>query len=139
ERDKDLLGELAARLASVGYRFCATSGTATALRVLGHAVEEVARVGDGSTGRSVIDAIASGEVLLVVNTPSPESRPVRDAGAIRMAATAEGILCLTSIDTALAAAAALDPAAAEHLDDVRPLDEWLAAGPLPSFPVSLAG
>jgi hypothetical protein len=73
----------------------------------------------------VIDAIASGEVLLVVNTPSPESRPVRDAGAIRMAATAEGILCLTSIDTALAAAAALDPAAAEHLDDVRPLDDWL--------------
>ena len=83
------------------------------------------RVGAGGTGRSVVDAIASGDVLLVVNTPSPESRPVRDAGAIRMAATAEGILCLTSIDTALAAAAALDPAAADHLGDVRPLDTWL--------------
>ena len=31
-------------------------------------------------GRSVLDAIASGDVLLVVNTPSPESRPVSDAG-----------------------------------------------------------
>ncbi len=125
DRDKDLLGELATRLALVGYRFCATSGTATALRVLGHAVEEVGRVGDGSGGRSVLEAIGSGDVLLVVNTPSPESRPVLDAGAIRMAAIGEGILCLTSIDTALAAAAALDPAVSAHLDDVRPLAEWL--------------
>jgi carbamoyl-phosphate synthase large subunit len=131
DRDKNDLGELAANLAKVGYRFCATSGTATALRVLGHEVEEVARVDDGSAGRSVIDAIASGEVLLVVNTPSPESRPVRDASAIRLAATAEGILCLTSIDTALAASAALDPDASAQLDDVRPLAEWLA----PSFAV----
>ena len=99
-----------------------------ALRALGHDVEEVARVGDESgSSRSVLDAISSGNVLLVVNTPSPESRPMRDAGAIRMAATAEGILCLTSIDTALAAAAALDPVASGLLDDVRPLDEWLGA------------
>ncbi len=130
ERDQEHLGVLAARLARVGYRFCATAGTATALRVLGHQVEELARVGEeGAPGhRSVLEAISSGEVLLVVNTPSPESRPVIDAGAIRLAALAEGILCLTSIDTALAAAAALDPAVAEHLDDVRPLGEWLAAG-----------
>ncbi len=57
---------------------------------------------------------------------------MRDAGAIRLAALAEGILCLTSIDTALAAAAALDPAVAEHLDDVRPLGEWLASAIVPA-------
>jgi carbamoyl-phosphate synthase large subunit len=129
DRDKDGLSALAGRLAAVNYRFAATSGTARELRALGYQVEEVGRVGDESAGRSVLEAIASGEVRLVVNTPSPESRPVRDAGAIRMAATAEGILCLTSMDTALAAAAALDPAAADLLDDVRPLDEWLAIGP----------
>ena len=129
ERDKALLGPLAAQLVAVGYRLCATSGTARALRVLGHEVEQIGRVGEeASTDRSVLEAIASGDVLLVVNTPSPESRPVRDAGAIRMAAIAEGILCLTSIDTALAAAAALDPAVADRLTDVRPLDEWLALG-----------
>jgi carbamoyl-phosphate synthase large subunit len=75
----------------------------------------------------VLDAVRSGEVLLVVNTPSPESRPMRDAGDIRRAALAEGILCLTSVDTALAAAAALDPSLTEQLDEVRPLGEWLAA------------
>jgi carbamoyl-phosphate synthase large subunit len=126
EPDKEHLAELAARLTAGGYRFVATHGTAVGLRVLGHQVEEVVRVGEeAGSGRSVLDAINSGEVLLVVNTPSPESRPIRDAGLIRRAALAEGILCLTSIDTALAAAAALDPALAEHLDDVRPLGEWL--------------
>ncbi len=64
-RDKEHLGELAARLASVGYRFCATAGTATALRVLGHQVEELARVGEESADgrRSVLGAIASGDVF----------------------------------------------------------------------------
>jgi len=38
---------------------------------------------------------------------------------------AEGILCLTSIDTALAAAAALDRSIADRLNDIRPLEEWL--------------
>ena len=78
----------------------------------------------------MLEAIESGEVLLVVNTPSPESVPVRDAGAIRMAAINEGVLCLTSIDTALAAAAALDPSIADRLADVRPLGEWLSDGAL---------
>ena len=126
DHDKDHLAELATRLAIGGYRFCATHGTAVALRVLGHEVEEVARVGEQTAGRSVLDAVRSGEVQLVVNTPSPESRTMSDAGRIRMAALGEGILCLTSIDTALAAAAALDPALAEWLDEVRPLGEWLS-------------
>ncbi len=127
DRDKVLLPELAARLAVAGYAFCATTGTAQALRALGHEVERLSRVGEeDAPGRSVLGAIESGEVLLVVNTPSPESHPVRDAGAIRMAAINEGVLCLTSIDTALAAAAALDPSLADRLADVRPLGEWLA-------------
>jgi carbamoyl-phosphate synthase large subunit len=126
DRDKAHLADLAARLSATGYAFCATAGTAQALRVLGYGVEQLSRVGEEAGGRSVIEAIASGEVLLVVNTPSPESHPVRDAGAIRMAAINEGVLCLTSIDTALAAAAALDPSLADRLADVRPLGEWLA-------------
>jgi carbamoyl-phosphate synthase large subunit len=131
DRDKELIEPLARALSRASYRFCATRGTAIALRILGHAVEEVVRVGEPDGGRrSVIEAVLSGEVGLVVNTPSPESRPVQDAGAIRRAALAEGILCLTSIDTALAAAQALDPHIAHDLADVRPLDAWLAVGPV---------
>jgi carbamoyl-phosphate synthase large subunit len=127
DRDKRFLPELARDLAAVGYRFCATAGTAAELRRLGHAVEEVSRVGEeGDARRTVLDAIASGEVLLVVNTPSPESVAVRDAGEIRLASVAEGRLCLTSIDTAVAAAASLGPEVLGAVGDVRPLEEWLA-------------
>ncbi len=126
DRDKVLLLPLARALGAAGYSFCATRGTAVGLRVAGYEVEELARVDDVSDGRrSVMDAVLSGDATLVINTPSPESRPVRDAGAIRRAALSEGILCLTSIDTALAVAEALDPAIADDLADVRPLGEWL--------------
>ncbi len=129
ERDKHLVEPLARALARAGYLLCATRGTAATLRVLGHAAEELARMDEAADERrTVIDAIRSGDVTLVVNTPSPESRPVQDAGAIRRATLAEGILCLTSIETAIAAAQALDPDIADALADVRPLDEWLAAG-----------
>ena len=49
---------------------------------------------------------------MVVNTPTPRSGAVRDAAEIRHVAVAEGILCLTAIETAIAAAEALDPAIA---------------------------
>jgi len=53
------------------------------------------------------------------------SGPVRDAAEIRHAAIAEGILCLTAIETAIAAAEALDPAVVDRIADVRSLDEWV--------------
>ena len=68
---------------------------------------------DEAPARSpILELIASGEVRLVVNTPTPRSGAVRDAAEIRLAATAEGILCLTAMETAVAAAEALDPAIA---------------------------
>jgi hypothetical protein len=50
---------------------------------------------------------------------------VRDAAEIRHAATAEGILCLTAIETAVAAAEALDPAIVGRLSEVRSLAAWV--------------
>jgi carbamoyl-phosphate synthase large subunit len=127
DRDKQQLPELATALAHVGYRFAATAGTAERLRELGHAVVEVAPLAEAGSGSTpILDLIASGEVSLVVNTPAPRSGPVRDAAAIRHAAVAEGILCLTSMDTALAAARSLDPAVRERITDIRSIDRWVA-------------
>ncbi len=50
---------------------------------------------------------------------------MRDAVEIRLAATAEGILCLTAIETAVAAAEALDPALRQRIAEVRALGEWV--------------
>ncbi|MFI5262794.1 MAG: ATP-grasp domain-containing protein, partial [Candidatus Limnocylindrales bacterium] len=128
DRDKAALGELAAALTLGGYRFAATSGTAAALRALGYEVREVARLGEvGTVERPPIeDLISDGGVDLVVNTPSPQPGPVRDAAAIRHAAVAAGVLCLTAMETAVAAARSLDPALRDALVEVRPLHEWVA-------------
>jgi carbamoyl-phosphate synthase large subunit len=127
ERDKKELPRVAGALARAGYRFAATAGTAAELRRLGHDAQVVAKVGErpGDGRVPILDLIAGGSVRLVVNTPSPTSGPVRDAAEIRLAATAEGILCLTAIETAVAAAEALDPDLRSRLAEVRPLGEWV--------------
>jgi hypothetical protein len=68
-------------------------------------------------------------VRLVVNTPTPRSGAIRDAAEIRHAAVAEGVPCLTAIETAVAAAEALDPAIANQVPDVRSIQSWLAREP----------
>jgi carbamoyl-phosphate synthase large subunit len=129
DRDKELLPRLAVALANAGYRLAATPGTRTALALAGFDAQPVAKLGeepDQAAGEQpILDLIASGAVRLVVNTPTPRSGAVRDAAEIRHAATAEGILCLTAMETAVAAAEALDPAIAGRLADVTSLGEWV--------------
>jgi carbamoyl-phosphate synthase large subunit len=132
ERDKADLPRLGAALLAAGYRLAATSGTRAALRVAGIDARPVAKLGatsDAEAGEAdILELIASGTVRLVVNTPTPRSGAVRDAAEIRHAATAEGILCLTAMETAIAAAEALDPTILERLSEVRSLAEWVPAG-----------
>jgi carbamoyl-phosphate synthase large subunit len=140
DRDKALLGPLAAALAKAGYRFAATPGTRTALAALGHEAEAVAKLGaDPGPGEvPILELIASGRARLVVNTPTPRSGPVRDAAEIRLAAIAEGVLCLTAIETAVAAAEAIDPDLEARIAEVRPLGEWVPAPGVPPGPIQRA-
>ncbi len=123
DRDKPVLPRLARALSGAGYRFAATRGTADALRRYGYEVREVARLDEDGGLPTLLETIASGEVALIVNTPSPKPGPVRDAAEIRQAAVREGLLCLTSIETAVAAAESLDPQVRASIADVRPLRE----------------
>jgi carbamoyl-phosphate synthase large subunit len=133
DRDKALLGPLASALVRAGYRFAATPGTRAALAGLGHDAEAVAKLGDvaGRGEVAILDLIASGRARVVVNTPTPRSGPVRDAADIRLAAIAEGVLCLTAMETAVAAAEAIDPDLEAGIAEVRPLGDWV---PLPGVP-----
>ena len=132
DRDKALLPRLATALAAAGYRLAATTATRRRLADAGFEARPVAKLGeapDQSIGEvPILELIASGEVRLVVNTPTPRSGAVRDAAEIRHAATAEGILCLTAIETAVAAAEALDPEIAPRLAEVRSLASWVPGG-----------
>jgi carbamoyl-phosphate synthase large subunit len=129
DRDKGTLRRLASALAGTGYRLAATPGTRRALAEAGYDARPVAKLGavaDEAIGEvPILDLIASGEVRLVVNTPTPRSGAVRDAAEIRLAATAEGILCLTAMETAVAAAEALDADIMAAVASVRSLDDWV--------------
>jgi carbamoyl-phosphate synthase large subunit len=129
DRDKWGLIPLAKALRRAGYRLAATPGTRAALREAGFGVEPIAKLGaapDEQIGeRPILDAIADGDVRLVVNTPTPRSGAVRDAAEIRHAAIAEGVLCLTAIETGIAAAEALDPAIEAQIAEVRAITDWV--------------
>jgi carbamoyl-phosphate synthase large subunit len=136
-RDKAALPRLGRALVRAGYRIAATAGTRHALAEVGIEAQPVGRIADepgvtvpdGSPAPDVLSVIRSGEVRLVVNTPTPRSGAIRDAAEIRHAAIDEGVLCLTAIETAVAAAEALDPEIESRIADVRSLAEWLPGGP----------
>jgi carbamoyl-phosphate synthase large subunit len=134
DRDKGSLVRLARALELAGYRLAGTPGTRAALGAAGIAAEPVAKLGaepDPSLGEvGLLDLLLGGRTRLVVNTPTPRSGPVRDAAEIRHTAISEGIPCLTAIETAVAAAEALDPAVAGRLADVRSIVDWLSIAPV---------
>ena len=138
ERDKAELPRLATALVAAGYRLAATAGTRAALLAADYDSAPVAKLGatpDRAGGEvGILELIADGDVRLVVNTPTPRSGAVRDAVEIRLAATNEGILCLTAIETAVAAAEALNPEILGRLADVRPLGEWVPEPGRPRTP-----
>jgi len=134
DRDKWGLLDLAKALDVAGYRLAATAGTRAMLLEAVFAAAPVAKLGaEPGTGEAgILDLIADGHVRLVVNTPTPRSGAVRDAADIRHAAIAEGVLCLTAIETAVAAAEALAPDIADEIAKVRPITDWV---PMPGASV----
>jgi carbamoyl-phosphate synthase large subunit len=128
DRDKWGLADLGRALDRAGYRLAATAGTRALLEAEGiEGIAPVAKLGADPVGdeAGILELIASGEVRLVVNTPTPRSGAVRDAADIRHATIAEGILCFTSIETGIAAARALDPAITDAIAAVRPITDWV--------------
>ena len=128
DRDKGGVPDLGRALVRAGYRLAATGGTRAALAAVGITdVAPVAKLGAEPVGdeAGILELIASGDVRLVVNTPTPRSGAVRDAADIRHATIAEGILCFTSIETGVAAAEALDPSVVDGIAQVRSITEWV--------------
>jgi len=92
------------RLADLGFRVLATSGTAQVLRRNGVACEVVGKFSDGPG--NVVERILAGDVDIVVNTPfgSPgNSGPRLDGYEIRTAAVSAGIPCITTVQGMAAA------------------------------------
>jgi carbamoyl-phosphate synthase large subunit len=92
------------RLADLGFRIVATTGTAQVLRRNGVVTEVVGKFSEGPG--NVVEKILAGEIDLVLNTPrgTPgNSGPRVDGYEIRTASVDAGIPCLTTVQAAAAA------------------------------------
>ncbi|MGP8008893.1 MAG: ATP-grasp domain-containing protein, partial [Acidimicrobiales bacterium] len=96
--------ELARELSRLGFRLAATVGTAGYLRSHDVTVDTlVGKIGLGDLGVDAVKLITSGEVQMVVNTPSGSSAH-SDGAEIRTACVGHGVACVTTLSAGFAAA-----------------------------------
>ncbi|CAM3573299.1 carbamoyl-phosphate synthase large subunit [Marinicrinis lubricantis] len=100
DKDKQEAVDILQGFYSMGYKIAATGGTAKALEHEGMVVTRVTKLSEGSP--NILDLIRNGEVQLIVNTLTKGKTPERDGFRIRREAAENGIVCLTSLDTARA-------------------------------------
>ncbi len=116
------------RLADLGFRILATSGTAAVLRRNGVPVEVLRKQheGRGPNGEpTTVDAIMAGDIQLIVNTPYGVG-PRLDGYEIRTAAVIRGVPCITTVQGLAAAVQGID--SLQHDEPtVRSLQEHAAA------------
>jgi carbamoyl-phosphate synthase large subunit len=122
--DKPAATQLAASLHDLGFKIVATGGTAQAIRRMGVPVERIKKISEGSP--NVVNLIESGEVALVINTPTG-SGARSDGYEIRRAAIARGVPCITTMSGASAAQRAIRAArrgdgAVRSLQELHSLD-----------------
>ena len=87
DTDKAAATELAPRFHDLGFQIIATRGTAQAISRMGIPVDAINKIGEGSP--HVVDCIRSGEVDMVINTPTG-SGARSDGYEIRTAAVRAG-------------------------------------------------
>jgi carbamoyl-phosphate synthase large subunit len=119
DSDKPAATQLATRFHDLGFKVIATSGTAQAISAMGVPVRKIKKIGEGSP--NVVDCIRSGEVDLVINTPTGSGARA-DGYEIRTAAVRHGIPCVTTMTGASAASRAIF-AAVRGDAEVRSLQE----------------
>jgi carbamoyl-phosphate synthase large subunit len=124
DQDKEHAVHIAELLHSKGYPLGATAGTYEALEKAGIPALKLKRIQEGSP--NLLEKLFAGEVSLMVNTPGLRSDPASDAARIRRACIETGVACVTSIDTAVALASALDVFEDPSLAGCLSLAEYLA-------------
>ena len=119
------------RLADLGFRILATSGTASVLRRNGVAVQEVRKLSqrvEGDNTPSIVDLIKNGGIDRIFNTPqgaSADTNPRKDGYLIRAASILADVPCITTVPTMAAIVQSIESKRAGPLE-VRSLQDWAA-------------
>ncbi len=104
DSDKPAATQIATRFHDLGFKVIATGGTAQAISAMGVPVRKINKIAEGSP--HVVDCIRSGEVDMLINTPTGSGART-DGYEIRSEAVRHGIPCITTMTGASAAARAI--------------------------------
>jgi carbamoyl-phosphate synthase large subunit len=100
DKDKDEVTEIARRFHEVGFNILATEGTKTYLESMNIPVTTVNKIDEHED--NLLDKIRNGHAQFVINTLTKGKQPARDGFRIRRESVENGVVCLTSLDTASA-------------------------------------
>lgn len=100
DKDKEEALEIVRRFDRIGYNILATEGTAKLIQKAGIPVTVVNKIGEKEP--HLLDIIREGKAQFVINTLTKGQQPMRDGFKIRRESVENGVVCITSIDTALA-------------------------------------
>ncbi|HEY0525545.1 MAG TPA: carbamoyl-phosphate synthase large subunit [Stellaceae bacterium] len=120
DRDKPQLVEPCQRLAALGFKLIATSGTASYLAGKGIEIGRVNKVMEGRP--HIVDLMLSGEVQLIFNT-TEGAQAIADSFSLRRTALTNGIPYYTTVAGARAAVQAIEALEAGSLE-VAPLQSY---------------
>ncbi len=120
--DKPAVVEVARRFDELGFRIKATGGTHSFLGAAGIKSEPILKMHEGRP--HIADAIASGEIQLVINTPSGK-KSKQDDSYIRKSAVKKKVPYMTTLAAGLAAAKGIAAFRKGH-GDVKSLQEYHA-------------
>ncbi|MEX2104329.1 MAG: carbamoyl-phosphate synthase large subunit, partial [Bacilli bacterium] len=98
DKDKPEALNILRRFYDLGFKIYATGGTAQYLQQENIRVYRVNKLSEDTP--NILDLIRKGEVNFVINTLTKGKQPERDGFRIRREAVENGIVCLTSLDTA---------------------------------------
>jgi carbamoyl-phosphate synthase large subunit len=93
DSDKAAVTAIIRRFDDLGFRIIATSGTAAYLRARGIPAEPVFKVGQGRP--NIVDALISGQIQLLINTPLGKQSQFDDYSMRRAAITRKVPYCTT--------------------------------------------
>lgn len=105
DKDKEEMIPLALGFKELGFKLLATKGTAKTLTKANINLKTVNKIHESNLNlvdksSDIINLIKTGKINMVISTQSPGKKMIRDGFKIRRSAVEQGVVCLTSLDTA---------------------------------------
>lgn len=121
DRDKHDAAKVAQEFTDAGFAIVATKGTCELLNEAGIKAEHINKLGEGRP--NILDALANGEIAIVVNTPASSTESHEDDSYIRKSAIKNHVPYMTTLAAAYVTAMGVKESKENEGSGVRSLQE----------------